>query len=144
MTWDLMGEELVGFEWRQFDAPMIGNEVIKIEHSYDYASFPGFGHAVLSNIYVNNERDLFFRSYPYKDNARIYELDVPERLYEANYLLHFLQVRRNIRAKVQANANWRVRAYLWFGPNSPTIENDGNPPDLGESANDLDGNPLNG
>lgn len=135
-----MGEERVGFEWRQFDVPLIGNEVIKIEHSFDYASFPGLGYAILSNIYANDERDIFFRSYPYKDGSRIYELDVPQRLIESSYQLHFLQVKRNLYARVQADANWRVKAYLWVNPAAPSTEIDGTPPGPNEPTNDLDGN----
>lgn len=108
-----MGEEAVGFEWRQFDGSLIGDEVIKVEHDFDYASFPGLGYAVLSNVYANDERDIFLKSYPHKGDARIYELKVPQRLIDSNYLLHHLQIKRNLRARVQADANWRVKAYIW-------------------------------
>lgn len=113
MSWDLMSEELVGFEWRQFDDSLIGDEVIKVEHSFDYEKFPGIGYAVLSNVYANGERDIFLRSYPHKADSRIYELKVPQRLIASNYLLHHLQIKRNLYARVQADANWRVKAYIW-------------------------------
>ena len=110
MSWDLMSEEFVEFEWREFGDSLIGDEVIKIEHYFDYDRFPGLGYAVLSNVYANGERDVFIKSYPHKGDARIYELKVPQRLIDSNYLLHHLQVKRNLRAQVQANANWRIKS----------------------------------
>ena len=116
MSWVLLSEEPVGFEWRQFDGSLVGNELIKIEHVFNGASFPGLGYAVLSNVYANDERDVFIRSYPHKGDPRLYEIKVPEAFEAASYTLHHLQVKRNLYARVDADANWRIRAYLWSPP----------------------------
>lgn len=141
MAWELMGEEPVGFDWRTFDIPMIGDELIKIEHYFNGATFPGTGYAVLSNLYANDERDVFYRSYPKKDSERIYEINVPIQFQLSSYLLHQLQVKRNQYARVDADADWRVRAYLWFNPSDPNRELDGNPDDPNAPSIDYDGNP---
>lgn len=113
MGWIFYGEEPVGFEERVLGDVLIGDVLIKVEHFFDYASFPGLGHAQISNIYANDERDFFRRSYPQKDSPRLYEIKVPPQLLNAGYGLHQLLIRRNIRAQVQADANWRVRVHVW-------------------------------
>lgn len=113
MGWEFYGETPVGFEEQIIGDELIGDELIKVEHLFDHDSFPGIAHALISNSYTNNERDFFVRSYPYKNSPRIYEIKVPPQLSNAGYGLHYLHVRCNIRAKFQANANWRVKVSVW-------------------------------
>lgn len=113
MTWELLGQEPVGFDERQFDGILIGDETIKIEHYFDYPSFPGLGYALISNIYANDERDRFIRSYPVKSSPRIYEITVPEALKASSYLSYHLMIRRNVRAQILSDANWTVKAFVW-------------------------------
>jgi len=140
MVWRLMSEEPVTFEERVFDDFLIGDELIKIEHSFNGATFPGLGYAVISNIYVNDERDFFRRSYPQKDSSRIYQVNVPPQLVEGSYLLHQLMVKRHRYARVDADANWRIRAYVWTPPLSPQLEVDGQLPPGGDE-DIFDGSP---
>lgn len=112
--WDLIGEKPVGFDWVLFDGPLIGDELIKIEHVFNGVSFPGRGYALLSNIYANDEQDVFIKSYPKKTGSRIYEIKVPEPLKVANYELHHLMVKHNLYAQVDADADWKIRAYVWL------------------------------
>lgn len=140
MAWRLMSEEPVTFEERVFDDFLIGDELIKIEHSFNGATFPGLGYAVISNLYVNNERDFFRRSYPVKDSPRIYEVKVPPQLVEGNYLLHQLMVKRHLYARVDADANWRIRAYIWVPDGAPPSEVDGQQVDGGDEEI-FDGSP---
>jgi hypothetical protein len=118
MGWVLYGERSVDFEERILGDFLIGDELIRVQHLFDYADFPGIGHALISNVFANGERDFFRRSYPYKDSSRIYEVKVPAVLVDQGYGLHQLLIRRNVRARVQANANWRVRVDLWV-PDTP-------------------------
>ncbi len=113
MSWRLMSEEPVTFDGRVFDDFLIGDELIKIEHSFNGETFPGTGYAIISNVYANDEQDFFRRSYPKKNSSRIYEVKVPPQLVAASYLLHQLTVQRSLYARVDADANWRVSAYIW-------------------------------
>lgn len=112
--WDLIGEKPVTYDWILFDEPLIGDELIKIEHSFNGATFPGRGYAWLSNIYANNEQDIFIRSYPHKDNERIYQINVPQQLKDANYNLHHLMVKISRYAQVVESADWKIKAYVWL------------------------------
>lgn len=116
MGWEFYGEASVSFEERVLGDFLIGDELIRVRHFFDYADFPGIGHALISNVYANGERDFFCRSYPHKNSSRIYEIKVPSQLLDAGYGLHQLLVRRNVRARVQANANWRLRVDVWVPP----------------------------
>jgi hypothetical protein len=125
MPWDLVGDVPVTFEGRQLDVPLIGDEIIKVEHTYDFASFPGIGYAWISDIYSNDSELTFIKSYPRKERARIYALEIPQVMKDGGWLLRFLTVRRSTRARVDANANWRMRIYVWLGTEPPEEEIDG-------------------
>jgi hypothetical protein len=125
MPWDLVGDVPVSFEGRQLDAPLIGDEIIKVEHTWDYGAFPGLGYAWISDLYSNDAELTFIKSYPKKDYARIYILEIPQVMKDAGWLLRYLTVRRSNRARVQADANWRMRISVWLGSEPPEEQIDG-------------------
>ena len=139
MGWVFYGEAPVGFEERVVGDFLIGDELIRVEHLFAYETFPGFGYALLSNIYANDERDFFRRSYPQKNSSRIYEVKVPPQLFDAGYGLHQLLVRCNVRARLQSDANWRIRISVWVdgGDEEPPV--DGQAGGGGDDV--MDGNP---
>ncbi len=122
MGWVFYGEAPAGFNEQVIGDFLIGDELIKVEHLFD-GLLPGFGHALISNVYANGERDFFRRSYPYKNSARIYTIKVPEQLQAAGYSLHQLLIKWNRGARWVAKANWRVRIYVWRGDSIPTAIN---------------------
>ena len=50
MPWELIGDVPVTFEGVQLGTPLIGDALIKIEHTFDFADFPGVGYAVISDL----------------------------------------------------------------------------------------------
>lgn len=126
MPWDLLGDVPVRLDAAEQVGPLIGDELIKVEHTYDFASFPGTGYALISDLYSNDEQLEFIRSYPYKDRSRIYALEIPQVMKDAGWLLRYLLIRRNRRARVDADANWRVKIYVWVGTDAPETPIDGN------------------
>lgn len=113
MSWLFYGEVDVGVEERILGDILFGDELIRVHHFFDQDYFLGFGHALISNVYANGERDFFRRSYPYKNSPRIYEIKVPQPLLDAGYGTHQLLIRRNSRARVHESINWRVRVDVW-------------------------------
>lgn len=113
MPWELYAEEPVTFEEQVVGDFLIDSETIRVEHLFNGESFPGTGYALISNVYVNNERSFFRRSYPYKNSSRIYQVIIPPELLEGGYGLHQLLMKRSPRARVDADANWRVRIDRW-------------------------------
>ncbi|MEL6260462.1 MAG: hypothetical protein AAFR12_05285 [Cyanobacteria bacterium J06626_6] len=141
MSWDLIGDVPVSFEGEQLSVPLIGDVLIKVEHTFDYASFPGIGCAWISDIYANDEQRLFIKSYPYKNTSRVYALEVPEVMVEAGWLVRHLVVKRSVRARVDTDANWRIRIYEWIGSTPPESTIDGNGATGDGEQQIFDGNP---
>jgi hypothetical protein len=139
MTWVFLGEKPVNFDEEIFETPLIGDELIRVEHVFNGATFPGLGYAQFSNIYNDGERGFFRRSYPTKVLDRVYNIDIPEAFEDSDYVVHRLAVKRNLYARVQADANWRVRVFVWFPDELPEPEADGNPSTGGETI--FEGNP---
>jgi hypothetical protein len=126
MTWIFLGEKPVDFEEQVFETPLIGDELIRVEHVFTGATFPGLGYAQLSNIYDDGERGFFRRSYPTKTNDRVYDINIPEAFEDSDYVVHRLAVKRNLYARVQATANWRIRVFVWLPEEASPSEADGN------------------
>lgn len=141
MPWDLVGDVPVTFEPQQLDVPLIGDELIRVEHTYDFADFPGLGYALISDLYANDAQLEFIRSYPYKDRDRLYPLEIPQVMKDAGWLLRHLVVRRDTRSRVDADANWRIKIYVWIGSSPPTSQVDGNASSGGSGQTVFDGNP---
>lgn len=141
MGWSFIGEEPVSFDEQVFDIPMVGDELIRIEHVFNGGTFPGKAYALISNIYEAGERGAYKRSYPVKESARVYEFDVPQGFEDSDYVVHQLAVKRNRFARVDADANWRLRAWVWVPEQSPEAQVDGNPSEDGGSDTIFDGNP---
>lgn len=123
MSWDLIGDVPVTFDGKFLDTPLVGDSLIKVVHSFDYASFPGTGYALISTRYFNDVEGRFIKSYPYK-SERLYTLEIPQVQKEAGWLLRDLFVRKTVRTRVQADANWRIKVYEWLGrvPPEPSID----------------------
>lgn len=138
MSWDLIGDVPVTFEGQFLEVPVIGDALIKIEHTFDYASFPGLGYALFSSRYYNDVVADFFRSYPRKNEARLHVLELADVQKESGWLLRDLFVRRSTRARVQADANWRVKVYEWIDSADPEgeIDGDGSTPSDGQQIYD--------
>ncbi|MEL6605358.1 MAG: hypothetical protein AAFP20_19265 [Cyanobacteria bacterium J06614_10] len=141
MSWDLIGDVPVSFEGEQLSVPLIGDVLIKVEHTFDFESFPGIGFAWISDIYANDERRLFIKSYPHKNSSRVYPLEVPEVMVEAGWLVRHLVVKRSVRARVDTDANWRIRIYEWIGSTPPESTIDGNGATGDGEQQIFDGNP---
>lgn len=141
MPWDLIGDVPVTFEGIQLGTPLIGDSLIKVEHTFDFADFPGVGYAVISDLYSDGVVGQFIRSYPYR-NSRIYPLELLEVQKNAGWIVRFLVVKRSRFARVDANVNWRIKIYEWFGEGDPEITIDS---ETGEFTNDgetiFEGNP---
>lgn len=113
MVWIPSGELAVDFNEQFFPAAFVGDQLIKVEHGFTGNDFPGIGYAILSNLYFGGERDWFRRSYPFKNSARIYHIISPPQLQAENYQIYQIAIRRSLRARVDADANWRVRIFRW-------------------------------
>ena len=140
MTWLPAGNLPVDFNEAAFFGVFVGDELIKVEHDYNGSSFPGTGYAMLSNLFLNGEREFFRRSYPFKNSPRIYRITVSDDLKEANYHIYQLTVRRSLRSRVDANANWRIRIFKWVDGDQVEPSFDGQIGADSEVTN-LDGNP---
>ena len=119
MTWDLIGDVAVGFDAEPLDQPLIGDALIKVEHSFDYATFPGLGYALLTTRYYNEVEGETLRLYPVKNSARIYSMELSAIQKESGWLLRDLFIRKTVRTRVQADANWRIKVYEWLGAARP-------------------------
>jgi len=82
-------------------------------------------------LYSDGVKGRFIRSYPYKA-ARIYPLELLDVQKEAGFIVRHLIVKRSLRARVDADANWKIRIYEWYTQGDPDIEID---PETGEFTN---------
>lgn len=113
MVWIPAGDLPVGFDEAIFSGVFVGDQLIKVEHGFNGDVFPGTGYAVISNLYFDGEREFFRRSYPYRGSPRLYRLSAPQQFESESYQIYQLTLRRSARAKVDADANWRVRIFRW-------------------------------
>lgn len=143
MAWVPAGDLPVNFDEAFFSGVFVGDELIKVEHGFNGSSFPGTGYAIISNIFFNGERDFFRRSYPFKESPRIYKVSAPPQFNAETYQIFQLTVRRSLRARVDADANWRVRIYKWIADSTanepPQFDGNGGG-NSGGGFTSLDGN----
>ena len=112
MGWQLLGDVAVGWQWADINVRIEGDVALKLEHSYSYASFPGKAYAILSSTNEAGDRALYHRSYPSGD-ADIIASEVPAVLVPVGFDRRYLSIKRNLFARVQDDANWRVKVYRW-------------------------------
>jgi hypothetical protein len=113
VVWLPAGDLPVGFDETIFSGVFVGEQLIKVEHGFNGSSFPGTGYAIISNLFFNGEREFFRRSYPYKGSPRLYRITAPQQFNSENYQIYQLTLRRSARARVDADADWRVRIFRW-------------------------------
>lgn len=113
MSWQLLGAVAVGYEWVVLPTVISGDVAIKVEHSYSYATFPGKAYLLLSATNERGERALYHRSYPYGDEADIFLYDVPGPLIAVGFGARYINVKHNLYARFQSDANWQASIFVW-------------------------------
>lgn len=114
MGWQLLGDVAVGWQWTPVNTRIDGDVALKVEHRYgSYATFPGKAYALLSSTTEAGDRAIYHRSYPYGDESDIIASEVPAPLLAVGFGQRYISVKRNLYARVQDDANWRVRVFQW-------------------------------
>jgi hypothetical protein len=126
MSWAILGTITPTFETQDIEGFFIGPESIRVEHFFNGELFPGLAYAVIQNVFANGETSFIRRSYPVKNFQRVYEIDIPTPLLESGYILYQLQLRINVRARIDVSANWQIRISQWIDddPIDPSIDGD--------------------
>lgn len=143
MAWQLFGDVKIGYEWVRIASPITGDIILKIEHSTSYASFPGKAYALIASYIPElNIRGIYHRSYPYGPDADLVLSALPKELLSAGIRQRYVEIKHDLYARVQADANWRLRIYRWVYEIQPGETIDGNGAETGDGeAIILDGNP---
>lgn len=126
MSWEILDTLTPTFETQQISGFFIGPESIRIEHFFNGEIFPGLAYVVIQNKLTNEETSFIRRSYPIKNFQRVYEINIPISLLESGYILYQLEIRVNVRARIDINANWQIQIARWIDdtPLDPTIDGD--------------------
>ena len=114
MVWQLVGDTPIGYEWARIGAPITGDLILKVEHSTSYASFPGKAYALIASYIPDLDiRGVYSRSYPYGSNADLILSPLPKELLAAGIRQRYVEIKHDLYARIQADANWRVKVYRW-------------------------------
>ncbi|MEL7354056.1 MAG: hypothetical protein AAFN38_21720 [Cyanobacteria bacterium J06560_5] len=145
MSWQLIGDLKIGYEWSRLAGLITGDIILKVEHSTSYASFPGKAYALFAGyIPALGLRGSYSRSYPYGPNADLVLLPLPKELLATGIQERYVELKHDLYERIQADANWRVKIYRWVYElgGGETIDGNGGSGDNSDSEPViLDGNP---
>lgn len=114
MAWTLLGQVPIGYQWARFGPLITGDAILKLEHTTSYESFPGKAYALLGCWFPAADiRGLYHRSYPYGPHADLVISTVPQAMVNAGLDARYLELKHDLWARIQADANWEVNVYQW-------------------------------
>ena len=113
--WILLGEFEPDYEWLSVEPIIVGATTIKIQHDWAYASaFPGKAHITLAQKFPDGSFNGFRKSFPYRD-PRLLTFLIPDPLDLQGWDNYELVLKKNLWARYQADADWRVTVWRWPG-----------------------------
>jgi len=111
MPWQTVGTLEPGYQWQQFNTPVIGGELFRLTQTWQ-GEYPGIGPALFSSVYSDSGVSGFRRFYPNQEPLLL-EMPVPQELVDAGLLVRYIQVKLSIRARLYDQASWQVTLEVW-------------------------------
>ncbi|MGB3135404.1 MAG: hypothetical protein WBB18_01250 [Nodosilinea sp.] len=112
MGWSSLGTKQPGFQWEEFEFPVIGDAAVRVTQTYEPSEVSFLNKILLGEFYANGGyrflRTIFPNTLP-----RLYSFTVPPVLEEAGYILRHLAVKHN-HYGVADVANWTISLEVWY------------------------------
>lgn len=112
MVWSEIGTLAPTLEWRTFNTPVVGGELFRCRQEW-VGDWPGTGYLQLSAFYADGGRYGYQQAQASR-TEQMFLLPVPEALEIVGFTVRYMALRHNSRARLYANANWRVSVDQWI------------------------------